>query len=126
MYLVYLIVNRLSYSDRVFQQVLKQIPFEIPKDVKVLMAYIKLLLAVKCQDERMEHLCKVLWMVHYDLKYTYIDDLHLLRQNIYDCATEGRDDEIPGLELKITQLKKEYSEIQSLLNEFQQIGISYF
>jgi len=116
----------MSYSNRVFQQVLKEIPFEIPKDVGVLKSYVKLLLAVKCQDERMEHLCRVLWTVHRDLKYTYLDDIYLLQQDIYEYAREGRDDNIPQLKHKILQLKEEYTEIQSLLHQFQELGISYF
>ena len=114
----------MSYSDRVFERVSLEITSY--KDVGVLKAYISLVLAVKCRNEQMETLYQVLWKVHRDLTYTYHDDLYMLQQDIYEYATEGRDDEIPQLENKILQLKEDYSKIQSLLNEFNQLGIMHF
>lgn len=106
----------MSYSDRVFQRVSVEITSY--KDIGVLKAYISLLLAAKCRNKQMETVYRVLWRVHQDLTYTYLDDLFMLQQDVYEYAAEGRDDEIPQLEKKILQLKEEYSKIQSLLNQF--------
>ena len=114
----------MSYYDQVFHRVSLEITSY--KDVGVLKAYISLVLAAKCRNEQMELIYRVLWKVHRDLTYTYLDDVYLLQQNIYEYATEGRDDEIPQLENKILQLKEEYSKIQSLLNEFNQLGIMHY
>jgi hypothetical protein len=114
----------MSYSDRVFQRLSLEITFH--KDVRVLKAYISLVLAAKCRNRQMETVYRVLWRVHQDLTYTYLDDLYMLQQDIYEYAADGRDDEIFQLENKILQLKEEYSKIQSLLNEFNQLGIMHY
>ena len=114
----------MSYSDRVFERVSLEI--STYKDVGVLKAYISLLLAIKCRNEQMELIYRVLWKVHQDLTYTYHDDLYMLQQDIYEYAAEGRDSDIPQLENKILQLKEEYSKIQSLLHEFNQLGFMHF
>ena len=114
----------MSYSDKVFERVSLEITSY--KDVGVLKAYISLLLAIKCRNEQMELIYRVLWRVHQDLTYTYHDDLYLLQQDVYESAAEGRDDDIPQLENKILQLKEDYLIIQSLLHEFNQLGIMHF
>jgi len=114
----------MSYSERVFERVSLEITSH--KDVGVLKAYISLLLAIKYRNEQMETVYRVLWRAHQDLTYTYHDDLYLLQQDIYDYAAEGRDDDIPQLENKMLQLKEEYLKIESLLHEFNQLGIMHF
>jgi len=114
----------MSYSKRVFEQVSLEITSY--KDVGVLKAYISLLLAIKCRNEQMETVYRVLWRAHQDLTYTYHDDLYMLQQDIYEYAADGRDNDIPQLENKILQLKEEYSKIQSLLHEFNQLGFMHF
>lgn len=114
----------MSYSDRVFERVSLEITTY--KDVGVLKAYILLVLAAKCRNAQMELIYRVLWRAHQDLTYTYEDDLYMLQQDIYEYAADGRDDEIFQLENKILQLKEEHSKIQSLLNEFNQLGFMHF
>jgi hypothetical protein len=114
----------MSYYDQVFHRVSLEITTY--KDVGVLKAYISLVLAAKCRNAQMELIYRVLWRVHQDLTYTYHDDLYIFQQDIYEYAADGRDDEIPRLENKILQLKEEYSKIQSLLNEFNQLGIMHY
>jgi hypothetical protein len=114
----------MSYSDQIFQRVSLEIISY--KDVGVLKAYILLVLAAKCRNEQMELIYRALWRANKDLTYTYHDDLYMLQQDIYEYAADGRDDEIPQLETKILQLKEEYSKIQSLLNEFNQLGFMHY
>jgi len=110
----------MSYFNRVFQAASHSLS---EKDIGVLKATVLLRLAFKCQDDKMVEVYEALWKGHRDLILTYLDDVYMLQQDIYDCIAEGRDDEIPQLEEMITELEQSFRQVQLLLYDFNKLGI---